>query len=111
MATFALMAEITANTTIKRDNIYDYIQTFLSGKPVWGNTEMSKGLDMETGNPSMSVVVRFSQRPHLDDLFQKAKDRINTMTDVSIKVSKHICKHDEVNNQPCVFEEVYSVVK
>ena len=111
MATFALMAEITANAIAKRDNIYDYIQTQLSGKPMWGRTEMSKGTDMLTGKPSLSILVRFNQRPHLDDIFQKAKDRINTLTGVSIKVSKHVCRHDEGSTEPCVFEEIYSIVR
>src|SRR3990167_1926841 len=109
MASFALLANIICNTETKRDNVYDYIQTELSGKPIWGNTTMSKGTNPETGWPAMSVTVRFNQRPHLDDLFQKAKDRINTMTGVSITVSKHICKHDQQPPEPCIFEEVYNV--
>ncbi len=110
MATFCFMAEITANTTAKRDNIYDTIQTFLSGKPVWGNTEMSKGTD-ETGRPSMSVIVRFTQRPNLDNLFAQAKAKILTLTGVSIRISKHICHHDEESNLPCTFEETYEITR
>ncbi len=107
--TYALMAVITANTVAKLDNIYNYIQTQLSGKPVWENTVMSKGVS-EDGKPSMSVTVRFNQRPHLDELFQKAKDKFNTLTGVTITISKHICRHDE-SNGPCVFEEVYSITR
>ena len=110
MSTFALMAEITANTVVKRDNIYDYIQTQLSNKPVWGNTEMGKDIDKETGEPNITILIRFTQRPHLDDLFQKAKDRINMLTGVKIKVSKHVCRHDE-GNQPCITEEIYSITR
>jgi hypothetical protein len=109
MSTFALMAVISANTVAKRDNIFDYIQTFLSGKPVWGNTDMSKGTNSVTSWPNITVTVRFTQRPHLDDLFQKAKGKINTMTGVKITVSKHVCSHSEGVPSPCVFEEVYSI--
>ena len=111
MATYALIAEISCNTVAKRDAFYDYIQTFLSGKPVWGNTEMSKGTDFVTQQPAMSVTVRFTQRPNLDNLFALAKARILTLTGVSIKVSKHICRHDEGNDPGCVPEELYSIVR
>ena len=109
--TYALIANISFNTITKRDNIYNTIQTFLSGKAVWGDTEMGKGADMVSGQPNMSVTVRFTQRPNLDNLFAQAKAKIRTMTGVSIKISKHICHHDEGSNQPCVLEEMFEIVR
>jgi len=111
VSSFCLKATITANTVAKRDNIYDTIETFLSGKPVWGDTVMTKGADMVSGQPNMSITVRFTRRPNLDNLFAQAKAKILTLTGVSIKISKHICHHDEGSNQPCVPEEMFEIVR
>ena len=108
MAVYAYMANLTLNTSAKRDAIYSKIETYLSGKPVWGNSVLTKGTDEETGNPSIGIEVRFNQKPHLDSLFDLAKTELNKLTGVKATFSRHICYHDD-RNQPCAFEEVASI--
>ncbi len=104
----ALLGNLTFNTSAKRDAVYTKIVTFLSDKPVWGNTTLSKGKDMTTGNPNISIEIRFNQRPHLDEIFDLAKTELNKLTGVTATFSKHVCYHDETP-RPCVIEESVTI--
>ena len=102
---YALQADLSFNTVLKRDAVYTKIETFLSGKPVWGHTSLTKVPDS-----SISIEVRFEQRPDLDNIFDLVKTELNKLTGVTATFSKHACSHDE-GNQPCKVEEIATIVR
>lgn len=108
---YAILGTLTFNTIAKRDAVYTKLETFLSGKPIWGNTSLSKGIDRDTDNPNISIEVRFTQRPNLDNLFDLAKTELNKLTGVTATISIHPCTHDRENPQPCVIENSVTIVR
>jgi len=103
---YCVMHNLRLETPSKRDKLDDDIKLKVGGKPVWGETVISKGKD-EEGYPSHGLEIRFDTEADMDELYDFIKGRIEKIPILKGTVSKHYCSHDETP-QPCQIIEEYS---
>jgi len=111
---FCVQAELKFDTEAKRAAMVSYAKDLIKDRPIWkeriDEVQVSSGVDiMADGNPTMNLMVRFDIENDMRDIFQKVKDRLQTVSGVHGTVKIHRCEHDTPPFRPCVIDKEFVI--